>query len=128
MAKQVLVTPGIYPSKGYSQAIRVGNTIYLAGIVGMDEKGNIDKTNAGAQAKQIWANMEKILKHQGGSLQDIVEITTYITRKEDHIAVRDARRAAWTKDPQPTATLVVCSALASPDLLVEINGTAVLDK
>ncbi len=128
MDRQVLVTPGVYESQGYSQAIKVGDTVYIAGIVGKDAAGNIDKDNAEAQAEQIWTNIEKILQGVGGELQDLVQITTYITRKEDHDAVRNARRRHHTKGPQPTATLVVCSALATPELLVEINGVAVVGK
>ena len=128
MDREVLATPGVYESRGYSQAIKVGDTLYIAGIVGKDADGNIDEDSAGAQAEQIWVNMERILRHAGGELNDLVQITTYITRKDDHDAVRSARHRHYVGDPQPTATLVVCSALATPDLLVEINAIAVIGK
>lgn len=119
---------GVYESHGYSQAIKAGNLVFVAGVVGADEKGNVAKGDPEAQAHQLWKNIQGILRAAGGELEDLVQITTYITKAEYGPKILGVRRQYWKHDPQPTATLVVCSGLASPDYLIEANGIAVISK
>ena len=129
MDRQVwLDAPGVYKSTGYSQAMKVGDMVFVAGVVGADEKGNIAKGDPEAQAHQLWKNIQKILKQAGADLEDLVQITTYITKAEYGAKILGVRRQYWKRDPQPTATLVVCSGLASPDYLIEANGIAIISK
>ncbi len=125
MDREVIVPSNVYKSGGYSQAIKIGNIVYVAGVVGLDENGNISD-DPEVQATQMWINIKHILEAAGGELEDLVQITTYITRAEYGEKILPARRKLWTRDPQPTATLVVCTALAEPKYLVEANGIAVI--
>ena len=128
MDREVIVPDKAYKSVGYSQAIKVGNTVYVAGVVGIDENGDIAKDDPAAQATQMWKNIKNILESAGAELEDLVQITTYITKAEYGEKILPARRSLWTREPQPTATLVVCTALAEPEYLIEANGIAVISK
>jgi len=109
---------------GYSHAARVGNTIYLSGQIPLDRDGNL--VGAGdieAQAAQAYHNIEAILTELGASMDDIVKMTTYLTRRDDLDGFRRARNRVFS-DPFPLNTLLFVSGLAHPDYLVEIEAIA----
>ena len=109
---------------GYSHAARAGETIYLAGQIALDRDGNL--VGAGdieAQTAQAYQNIGAILSELGGSLDDIVKMTTFLTRREDLDGFRRARNRVFS-DPFPPNTLLFISGLAQPDYLVEIEAIA----
>jgi enamine deaminase RidA (YjgF/YER057c/UK114 family) len=120
--------PGVHtPAANYSHVSRVGNTLYISGQVAADVEGNlVGRGDPEAQAEQCFKNLEAIVKHFGGSLDNIVKLTTFITNWGYRGPVAEARNRALSA-PYPASTLVVISALASPDYLVEIEAIAVLD-
>ena len=120
--------PGVHvPAAHYSHVARVGQTLYISGQVPVDARGSlVGRGDAGAQARQIFANIETICRHFGGSLANVQKITTFITNWGFRAPVGEVRDALFTT-PYPASTLVVISALASPDFLVEIEAIAVLD-
>ena len=115
------------PTRGYSQVVKVGNTVYIAGQVGIKIDGNVvRKGDAAAQARQIWQNLEAAVKSAGGDLENIVKTTTYVTDITHSAAARQVRAELFPTNP-PTSTLLVVSQLASPDYLMEIEAIAVVD-
>ena len=115
------------PTRGYSQVVKVGNTVYIAGQVGITSDGNVvSKGDAAAQARQIWQNLEAAVKSAGGHLENIVKTTTYVTDITHSAAARQVRAELFPTNP-PTSTLLVVSQLASPDYLMEIEAIAVVD-
>jgi enamine deaminase RidA (YjgF/YER057c/UK114 family) len=115
------------PTRGYSQVVRVGNTVYIAGQVGITVDGSaVNKDDPAAQARQIWRNLEAAVVAAGGSLRNIVKTTTYVTNIEHAAAARDVRGELFPANP-PTSTLLVVAGLASPDYLIEIEAIAVVD-
>ncbi len=115
------------PTRGYSQVVKVGDTVYIAGQVGITIDGNvISKGDAEAQARQIWQNLEAAVKSAGGDLENIVKTTTYVTDITHSAAARQVRAELFPTNP-PTSTLLVVSQLASPDYLMEIEAIAVVD-
>ena len=115
------------PTRGYSQVVKVGNTVYIAGQVGITIDGNVvSKGDAEAQARQIWQNLEAAVKSAGGDLENIVKTTTYVTDITHSAAARQVRAELFPTNP-PTSTLLVVSELASPDYLMEIEAIAVVD-
>ena len=67
---------------GYSRAVKVGQTVYVSGTVGIDyETGTCDPDPA-VQLRQVIRNIEPALMHAGASLKDIVQLTTYVTSAE----------------------------------------------
>jgi 2-iminobutanoate/2-iminopropanoate deaminase len=111
---------------GYSHATRVGNTLYIAGQIALDPSGNlVGKDDAEAQTLQVYANLQSILEEQGGTLQHIVKLTTYLTDRRHLEGFRRARNQTFS-EPFPPNTLLFISGLAQPDYLVEIEAIAVL--
>ena len=120
--------PGIHtPQANYSHVTRVGSTLYISGQLGLDPEGKlVGPGDAEAQAEQCYRNLKTIVEHFGGSLDDIVKITQYIT----DLAFRPliARpRDRYLGTPGPSSTLVVIKGLAAPEYLVEIEAIAILD-
>ena len=128
MERERVNPPGVHtPQASYSHVTRVGNTLYIAGQVGLDPAGNlVGAGDAEAQAEQCYRNIETIVRHFGGTLDHVVRITQYLTDLSYRPLVARPRERMFTP-PYPASTLVVISSLASPEFLVEIEATAVLD-
>jgi len=128
MPRQEYFSPeSLPPTRGYSQVVKVGNTVYIAGQVGITIDGNVvSKGDAATQARQIWQNLEAAVKSAGGELENIVKTTTYVTDITHSAAARQVRAELFPTNP-PTSTLLVVSQLASPDYLMEIEAIAVVD-
>ena len=125
---RVLINPPgteeLYNTWQYSQAVRVGDIVWLAGQIGIDQNGQTGGTIEG-QTRQAFINMQAVLAEAGGSLADVVELTTY------HLAMDDLHTVATVKAeffPQdfPAWTVVGVTALALPELLIEVKATAVI--
>jgi enamine deaminase RidA (YjgF/YER057c/UK114 family) len=115
-------------SRGYSQVVKVDNTVYIAGQVSVAPDGSIvGKGDPEAQVRQIWQNLETAVQASGGTLQNIVKTTTYVTSIDYAAAVRKVRNELYQASNPPTSTLLVITALAHPDFLVEIEAIAVVD-
>ena len=115
------------PSGMYNHAVKVGDTVYISGQVsrGLDGR-TIHVGDVENQLRQVWVNLEKAVTASGGSLKDIVKTTTYVVGAENLPRVRRARLALLPPEGRPTSTTVVVSALAQPDLLVEVEAIAVI--
>jgi enamine deaminase RidA (YjgF/YER057c/UK114 family) len=113
---------------GYTHVVKVGQTVYIAGQVSVGTDGTVvGKDDPEAQVRQIWRNLEAAVQSVGGTLQNIVKTTTYITSTDYMGAVRKVRDEVHQGSNPPTSTLLVVSALANPDFMVEIEAIAVVD-
>ena len=126
--KRKLISSGtIWERKfGYSRAVQVGNLVFVAGTTAVDEQGNVvGKGNPGDQAKFIYEKIGRALAEAGASLADVVRVRTFVTdiKRWEEVARVQGDVFATTR---PAATLVECSALVSPDLLVEIEVDAII--
>jgi enamine deaminase RidA (YjgF/YER057c/UK114 family) len=116
------------PRPRYSQGIlnEGGKLLFVAGQTASDQAGNVvGKGDIRAQTKQVFANLKAVLEEAGGTLDDLVMTTTYITVREYREGYNEVRRGLYKKDP-PTSTLVIVKGLAHPDYLIEIAGIAVI--
>ena len=129
MPKQQYLNPDTMPRpRGYTQVVQVGNIVYIAGQVATARDGGVvGRGDPEAQVRQIWRNLEAAAKSAGGTLQNIVKTTTYVTNIEYAAAVRKVRDELYRSSSPPTSTLLVVSQLASPDYLAEIEAIAVVD-
>ncbi|MEK9659362.1 MAG: RidA family protein [Chloroflexota bacterium] len=108
----------------YSQIVRVGPWVYIAGQVAADASGNVvGKGDPAAQVVQVYANLTRAMEAVGGTLADIVKTTVYVAGTEHLDAIRAARAGKFGSQP-PTSTLLVVSRLANPDYLLEIEAVA----
>ena len=127
MAHQVLSFKSVHKTTGYSHAFRAGNTLYIAGQVGNDKDGNVVGVgDFSAQARQAYQNLKNILEEAGGSLNNIVKMTTFLTHSS-HIEPYRTVRNEFFSEPFPPNTLLIIHSLANPDFLIEVEAIAVLD-
>jgi enamine deaminase RidA (YjgF/YER057c/UK114 family) len=116
------------PRPRYSQGVlnSGGKLLFIAGQTASDKDGNVvGKGDIRAQTEQVFANLKAVLKGAGGTLDNLVMTTTYITDREYREGYNEVRRGQYKKNP-PTSTLVIVKGLAHPDYLIEIAGIAVL--
>ena len=122
---------------GYSQAVRVGNTIRLSGQLSHDDAGDIvgvpasDISSAATmelQMRTTYENAVKVLGRFGAGLQHVVEEVLYVTDMDAAFAVAGTvRKAAYGTDaPKVASTILEITRLALPQQVIEISFTAVL--
>jgi enamine deaminase RidA (YjgF/YER057c/UK114 family) len=121
---------------GYTQAVKVGDTIYIAGQLGHDDKGNLVvpmpvpadskmpmQSAMEVQMQQAYANAQKILARFGATLDNVVEEVLYVLDMESAFTVAGrVRKAAYGMEkPLVASTILVTPRLALPGQLIEIK-------
>jgi len=111
---------------GYSQAVKVRNTIYLAGQVSHDDKGNIvSPGDMEAQMRQAYANIEKVLAQYGATIDNVVDEVIFVTDMDAAYAARvKCRQEVFSGNPEVASTIVQIQRLAFPELMIEIKCVA----
>jgi 2-iminobutanoate/2-iminopropanoate deaminase len=118
--------PTVAPGNGYSHGIELppnSRIIYCAGQLGQKTDGTIVANDIRGQAEQAWHNIGAVLRSAGMGYEDIVKLTHYLTRREDLAVYREVR-AQFLGKLTPASTLLVISALARPEALVEVDVVA----
>ena len=127
MAHEILKLKSVHPTIGYSHAAKSGNTLYIAGQVAKDRDGNlVGKGDFEAQAHQAHENLKSIMEEAGGTLQNIVKLTTYLTHSS-YIESYRSVRSNYFPEPCPPNTLLIIESLALPDFMIEVEAIAELD-
>jgi 2-iminobutanoate/2-iminopropanoate deaminase len=110
---------------GMSQAVRVGDAVYLSGQVALGEDGAVvGRGDPEEQAAQCFRNLAAVLDAAGSSMADVVQLTCYLTDADYFPAYSQAKRRWFTTNP-PASTTVVVAALLNADFLIEVAGVAV---
>jgi enamine deaminase RidA (YjgF/YER057c/UK114 family) len=124
---------------GYSQAVKIGDTIYVSGQLSHDDQGNMvgpaplddsgrirDHSNMETQMRQTYANAKKILNQFGATLDDVVEEVLYVTDMDAAFPVAGPVRKEMygAKKPAVASTMLVTPRLALPGQLIEIKFIA----
>jgi 2-iminobutanoate/2-iminopropanoate deaminase len=123
--KVVISTPHAPPAIGpYSQAIRVGRTVYVSGEVGADPTGTITGPSIGEQTDQALTNIGYILAAAGLTLDKVVTTTVYLVNVSD-FAEMNAHYATFFKTAPPARATIQVAGLPKPGALVEISAIAV---
>ena len=131
MPERQLISSGspFEPEYGYSRAVRVGDVVYVAGTVAWgDAPNDSELTGVGdmyAQAKQAIRNIETALNEAGSSLRDVVRTRAFITNVSLFGELSRAHGEAFG-EIRPAATMVEVSALATSEMLVEIEADAII--
>lgn len=111
---------------GYSRAVKIGNIIEVSGTTALDE--NSEVVGPGSpyeQTKYIFSKIEKALAKAGASLKDVVRTRMFITDISKWEEVGRAH-GEYFREIKPAATMLEIKALIAPELLVEIEVTAVI--
>ena len=113
----------------YSMAIRArGDFVFLRGQTGFDLDGQfIGRDDPGAQAEQACKNIKQLVEEAGGDMRDVCKLTVYVT----DVAYRPqvyAQIDNYFKDVHHCSTGIVVNGLALPELMVEIDAFAVIER
>jgi 2-iminobutanoate/2-iminopropanoate deaminase len=112
----------------WSQGTRRDNLLFISGQVAVDAHGAVvGKNDFPAQARQALDNLVAMLEAAGGGLEDLMMITVFVTDMSNRPAFAKIRDAYFRQNP-PASTMVEISRLVMDELLVEINGIAVLNQ
>ncbi len=126
MAGKQVIDPGWGYEKqfGYSQAVRAGNLVFLAGQMPVDAQCNVvAEGDIVGQARQVFENLKAVLAAAGLGFEDLVEIVSYHTDMADLHAVVEVKAEYITAD-FPAWTALGVTALAFPGQRLEIKAVA----
>ena len=124
MSKQIISTAEAPAAIGtYSQAVRVGNTVYLSGQIGLDPASKAMVDGIDAQIERVFANLKAVCEAAGGSMADLVKINIYLTDLANFAKVSEAM-ARYFREPYPARAAVGVAALPR-GALMEADGVMV---
>lgn len=110
MAKQIIHSEAAPKAIGtYSQAIRCGNTIYLAGQIGLDPATMELVAGIGPQIHRVFENLKAVAQAAGGDLRDIVKLTVYLTDLKNFTRVNEIMTTHFTAPYPARATVGVAN-------------------
>ena len=113
------------PPGTFSRAIQVGNQLFVAGMTANTPSGIEGGDSMYEQTRAVFRKIQALIEVAGGTMNDVVKMTGFITdirQREDYLR---ARQPFFTVDP-PASTLVEISALAAPGLLIEVEVLAII--
>ncbi|CAM5491764.1 RidA family protein [Eoetvoesiella caeni] len=126
MNKQRIQSPAVKEPAPelWSNCLRVGDVAYVSG---MTARGPDGQTVLGEseyeQARVVFQKIKDLVVAAGGVMDDVVKMTIFVTRIGNNAKIWDARKEFFSGD-FPACTLVEVSALAKPEILLEIEATA----
>jgi enamine deaminase RidA (YjgF/YER057c/UK114 family) len=124
-------TKDTYPEQNLDndlcQAVVAGGVVYIRGQIGqdLDTRENVGAGDLEAETNKAMANIKMLVEEAGGTIEDIVKVTIYLT----DIRYRETvyrTMGTWLKGVHPVSTGLTISTLARPEWHVEIDATAVL--
>lgn len=126
MSKQIISTPHAPAAIGtYSQAVRVGNTVYLSGQIGLDPASMQMVEGFEAQTVRVFENLKAVAEAAGASLADVVKLNLYLTDLANFATVNEVM-ARYFSAPFPARAAVGVMALPR-GALVEADAVLALD-
>ncbi|MCC6532046.1 MAG: RidA family protein [Burkholderiales bacterium] len=121
MAKTAIHTAQAPSAIGpYSQAIRAGDTVYLSGQIGLDPASGELLDGLEAQAERVFRNLAAVAAASGGSLDDVVRVTVYLTDLA-HFGKVNETMARHFREPHPARATVGVASLPRA-ALVEVDA------
>lgn len=116
----------VWESKvGYSRAVRIGNVVEVSGTVSADGDKIVGTGDPYEQTKHALAKIEAVLVKAGATLHDVVRTRMFVTDISKWEEVGRAH-GEFFGGIRPVTTMVEVSALIHPDLMVEIEATAIV--
>ena len=111
---------------GFSQAVKVGDTIHVAGQTAFMADGSIDGPgDMATQMRRAYANIAEVLAKLGATMDDVVEETLFVT---DYMAAatvaRDVRKEVYGEAFEVASNLIHIAGLGTPEMLIEIACVA----
>ncbi|WP_218813828.1 Rid family detoxifying hydrolase [Rickettsiella endosymbiont of Dermanyssus gallinae] len=109
--KQIIQTnEAPQPIGAYSQAVRVGDTVYLSGQIALDATGNFLEGGIEVQTRQVFKNLAAVALAAGGQLNQCVKLTIFLSDLTDFPVVNSIMAEHFTA-PYPARSTIEVSAL-----------------
>jgi reactive intermediate/imine deaminase len=125
--KYVIQTPDAPAAIGtYSQAVRVDNTVYLSGQIGLDPNTMLMVEGIEAQVHRVFQNLRAVADAAGGSLNDVVKLNIFLTDLAHFTKVNEIM-ATYFHQPYPARAAVGVASLPR-NALVEADGVLFLQE
>lgn len=126
MTREVIATKNAPGAIGaYSQAVKAGNTVYVSGQIPLvPATMEVVEGDVVANIRQVFENLKAVCEASGGSLQDIVKLTVYLTDLKDFGDVNEVM-AEFFKEPYPARAAIGVAQLPK-DVPVEVDAIMVL--
>jgi reactive intermediate/imine deaminase len=125
MTRQIISTEGAPKAIGtYSQAVRVGDTVYLSGQIGLDPATMQLVEGIEAQVRRVFDNLSAVAVAAGGSLADIAKLNIFLTDL-GHFTLVNSIMAEYFKEPYPARAAVGVASLPR-SALVEADAVMLL--
>jgi len=111
MSRQIIHTTGAPQAIGtYSQAVRVADTVYLSGQIGLDPQTMQLVEGIESQVQRVFKNLAAVAEATGGSLQDVVKLNIFLTDLAN-FALVNTIMAQYFKEPFPARAAVGVASL-----------------
>ena len=126
MSKEIIKTDNAPQAIGtYSQAVKVNNTIFLSGQIGLDPKTMQLVDGIENQIHQVFKNISEVVKVSGASMSNIVKLNIYLTDLVHFAKVNEIMKQYFS-EPYPARAAVGVASLPK-DALIEADGFVVID-
>jgi reactive intermediate/imine deaminase len=125
MAKTIISTADAPAAIGtYSQAVKVGDTVYLSGQIGLDPQSGQLVDGIDAQIVRVFDNLKAVAEAAGGSLADVVKLNVFLTDLGNFAKVNETM-AKYFQQPYPARAAVGVASLPR-GALVEADAVMVI--
>ncbi len=116
---------GNYDNFHFAPAFRVGNTVYVSGVIGTGADGSVPDA-VDDELANAFSALQTNLEAAGASMADVVDMTSFHTDMPDSLGKFMKAKDAVLGEPYPAWTAIGCTALAIPGARVEVKATAVI--
>jgi 2-iminobutanoate/2-iminopropanoate deaminase len=114
------------PLSHYTDAVRYADLLFVSGVAPLDEKSRlVGDGDVVAQARQVFANLKKVLGAAGTSFDKVLKVTVYLTDVADRAKINPVRQEFFGS-ARPASTLIGVNELAVPGMKVEIEAVVAL--
>ncbi|WJR77077.1 RidA family protein [Bradyrhizobium sp. NP1] len=127
MAIQHYPAPSHIKAPPLSFATRVGDLLFISGIPGFDEKGELPD-GFEPQFNNVVKNITRVLTEAGATFRDLAKVNVLLTRPSDVAPMNALYASAFGPPPYPARTTCVVQSLPNPKMLIEIEAVASLKR
>ena len=112
------------PISHYTDAVRVGDLLFVSGVVPVDSRGRlVGAGDVAAQARRVFENMAAVLAAAGATFADVAKVTVFLTDVDDRPTINPVREEFFG-ETRPASTLVEVSRLAVRGAKIEVEAVA----
>jgi 2-iminobutanoate/2-iminopropanoate deaminase len=127
MAIQHYPAPSHIKAPPLSFATRVGDLLFISGIPGFDENGELPD-GFEPQFNNVVKNITRVLTEAGATFRDLAKVNVLLTRPSDVAPMNALYASAFGPPPYPARTTCVVQSLPNPKMLIEIEAVASLKR